>query len=502
MVAIFGALTPLQSAVFTTSTIHRTMATVIDTTANLVPLSDQASGLTTGFMLSAYETLWLGQELPGFTTMTGAVLPFASREPQHSFLVNETLTAATSFYSTSLACEPAAIGTSEGCFTFDNRRGCHTEPVEFLGGDSLFEALYIGYADGPNIDWSLSYLGCAANASHEDLAIWAEGPVEGETSNITALFCRPSYFVQTVNATVTIPNMIVSSITPLGSPVQLTEEVFNIPNFEYVIGTGALPVTPRADIAQTAILEQWPRISHMRLGWPTTNMVGFAIGEKKLRPADYMDADILASSFESAHKLLFALAFSSLLTTNLSNSETRTGIIEGTMNTVMIIRTLAILVEASLGLLAALAAALLYFSSSRRSQLWYDPASIKRTIMVVTQSSLILKSFSNSDDTSDTAHTVESGQHRYRLRSGRCLPELQNPASVENSVEAMKVPRDISPPNEENPKAVRPVELSTPVGVAMLTILFLVTTLLVVLQVMITKLNGTSYQVIYIIDNE
>lgn len=435
--------------------------------------------------------------------MAGAVLPFASREVQHSSLTNETLTATTNFYSTALTCEPAAIGnTSVGFLTFDNRRGCHTDPIEFLEHYSNFEALYIGYADDPNIDWSLSYLGCPVNTSHEYLAIWAGGPTGGDTSNVTALFCKPSYFVQTVNATVTLPKMSVSSITPLGSPLPLTEEVFNISNFEYIIGTGALPVSPRADIAQTAILEQWPRINYMRLGWPITNMVGFAIGTNKLPSANYMDADILASSFESAHKILFALAFNSLLTANVSNSDRRTGVVKGTMEAVVIVRTLAILVEAFLGLVAALAVALLYFSWLRRSQLWYDPASIQQTMSVVTQNSSLLESFSRSDATSDAALAAELGQRRYRLRGGRCSPVSQNLPSVEKVVKAIKVSGDIALSDEKTTRAVRPVELSLPVGAAMLTMLFLVTTLLVVLQVMITRLNGASYEVIFIMDND
>lgn len=296
--------------------------------------------------------------------MAGAALPFASLALQHDSLANETLTATTSFYSTSLACEPATIGnTGGGYFTFDNNRGCHTAPVGFF--DYRFTALYLG-DDDPSTDWGLPNPGCH-NISHEFLAIWGEVSVENDTNNITALCCQPNYFVRSVNATVAVPNMTVSCITPLSPAVPLTEEVFNISTFEYIISTGSLLVDRQVDVTKMDVLEQWPRLQHVNIGLPTTNMVGFAVGPSKLPPAAYIDTDILTSSFESAHKLLFALAINGLLITNLSTPETRSGTIEGLAEAVVVVRTFAILDEAFLGLIAALAAALLYVSWSCRS---------------------------------------------------------------------------------------------------------------------------------------
>lgn len=486
MVTIFWAVTPLQSAVFTTSTIHRTIATDINTTAKLEPLSSQASGLTHAFMLAAYQTLWLGQELPGFTSMAGAVLPFASIALQHHSLANETLTATTSFYSTSLTCEPAIIdNTGGGYFTFDNRRGCHAGPVGF--SDDHFTALYLG-DDDPNTDWGLPNAGCP-NISHEYLAIWGKVSVEKDTNNITALFCRPNYFVQSVNATVAVPKMTVSSITPLSLPTPLTEEVFNISTFEYIISTGSLPFFRQGDATEKLFLEQWPRLRHMNLSLPTTNMVGFAVGASKLPPAAYMNADILSSSFESAHKLLFALAINGLLTTNISSFDIRSGAIEGTVEAVTVVRTFAILVEAFLGLIAALAVALLYVSWSRRSQLWYDPASIKDTMNVVARDSVLLKSFGMSGDNDDAEVSAElHQQHRYHLYDGHCSTKLTGPPGNNCSVKSLSMSAQVK--DDMVRGSVRPVELSFTVGAALLTVLFPVTAILAVLQIMTTKLNG------------
>ena len=499
MVVIFWAITPLQSAVFTTSTIHRNTTTVIDTTARLQPLSDQVSGLTPEFMLTAYETLWLGQELPPFTTMTGALLPFASREVQPNFLANATLTATTSFYSTSLACEPAVVNcTGNSKYTFDNRRGCHTWSI-LVDEYYPFYARYIGYDDNSITgkgESGLSTLGCSSNFSNEFLAIWAEVSVREDANNITAIFCRLSYWTQIVNATVVVPRMTVSSITPLGPLLPLTEEDLNVSALEHIITTSYSPGHysrghVEGDVTKTADLEQWPRLQHMELELDTSNMVGFAVGASKLPPAEYLNADILASSFESAHKLLFALAANSLLTTNISGSEPRSGTIEGAVEAVVVVRTLAVLVEAFLGLVAVLAAALLYVSWSRRSQLWCDPASITDTMSVVARNSVLLKEFNNSDVVDDIDLSAKlDQQERYYLDGDHCSTELKGAPGINCSVGSLNMSGKARFKDDKERKSVRPVELNFTVGAALLTVLCLVTATLTVLRIITMKLNG------------
>ena len=392
-----------------------------------------------------------------------------------------------------MACEPAVVDdTGGGSFAFDNGRGCHTDPISLSDYYHQFDALCIGYFDDLLKGLGLSTLGCSGNFSNEYLAIWGENSVKNKSPvNITALFCRSSYWTQTVNATVVVPMMTVSSITPLGPLLPLTGEVFNIPAFNYIINTGSSPAVDDADISKVDYLEQWPRLQHMNLNSPTTNMVGFAIGASKLPSAEYMNGDTLASSLESAYKLLFALAVKDVLTTNISGAVSRSGTIEGTIEAVVIVRTLAILVESFLGLVAALAAALLCVSWSRRSQLWYDPASIKDTISIVAQNSVLLNEFNNADVIDDLDLSAKLDQYqRYHLNDDHCSTELKGPSGINRSAESQNMSGKAHFKDDKKRATIRPVELSFTVGAALLTVLCLITATLTVLRIIATKLNG------------
>jgi hypothetical protein len=309
---IFWSVTPIASAIFTKSEIKRTVLSVATTTAGLRPLNDQFSVLNADFMMTAYEHLWLGQDLPAFTTADAAIAPFDIEQEIYPPLLNESWTAATDMYSTTLSCKPAIITKSDEAIDqgYDSGRGCVITPGNIGFEDSSpFAGLYIGYYSDQHIDYSLSGLGCAApNNSHTFLALWAAN-LKSQIPNITALFCEPAYWVQSVNATTTVPNMAVSNIVPKASPVPLASEMFNVSNFEYIIGTGAMTNSQRSDISRTtSVIDQRPRLQKLGINSTITNMVGFAVGASRLELADYLDAETLGKSFEKAHKLLFALA--------------------------------------------------------------------------------------------------------------------------------------------------------------------------------------------------
>lgn len=171
---------------------------------------------------------------------------------------------------------------------------------------TLFAGSYIGYYSDQYTDYSLSELGYAApNNSHTFLALWAAN-LGSQIPNITALFCEPAYWVQSVNATITVPKMAVSNIVPKASLVPLTSGMFNISNFEYLIGTGGMTSSQRADISRTiSVIDQRPRLWKLGINSPNTNMVGYAVGASLLEPADYLDAETLAKTFEKRRTSCF-----------------------------------------------------------------------------------------------------------------------------------------------------------------------------------------------------
>jgi hypothetical protein len=66
----------LQSSIFNTGTITRSLSTDMATSAILSPISSQQTDLNANFLNLAYSIAWLGQSVPPFTSADVASLPF------------------------------------------------------------------------------------------------------------------------------------------------------------------------------------------------------------------------------------------------------------------------------------------------------------------------------------------------------------------------------------------------------------------------------------------
>ena len=109
----------------------------------------------------------------------------------------------------------------------------------YRASDCLSAGLYIGWYTGDYNPWSLSGMGCpSADYSHTFLALWGEAwtgsthdIATSHPSRVTALFCEPSYWVQSANVTIDAANKSVLSAIPLEDRFPLTSDHFNISNF-------------------------------------------------------------------------------------------------------------------------------------------------------------------------------------------------------------------------------------------------------------------------------
>ena len=379
MMMIFWAVTPLLSAIFSTSLTSHSMEVISWTSANLISAERQYSTLTTEFMMTAYGALWIGQALPAFVTDEAAMLPFTIASTDANSLNNESWTSATTTYSTSLACKPAQVTGNGINVSYGNGDGCATGPGTIMlpDGDN-FSALYIGYYSGQLIDFSLSGSGCSdPKNAHTFLAFWATR--ENGEPNATALFCEPSYWKQRSNVTVLGSNATFVSALPLEPATPLTQDEFNITNFEYIMNTGSPLRSRRADVpGTTGVIDQTYRLQKMGINQNvvSTGMIGYAVGATQLQLPQYKDPRVLSSALEKAHKLLFALAVNSLLSPEGSIADPSPGMVHGTINSVTVNRILALSAEASLGFVIVLALALVCINRKRAINCRSDPASI------------------------------------------------------------------------------------------------------------------------------
>ena len=469
---IFWAITPLASSVFATTKIDRVRTFNATTTARLLPLESQYSALTTGFMMTAYGSVWLDQELPAFTTKEGTILPFETTSPEHFALLNKTFTTTTTMYSTSLNCKPATVANGTSGVNYSDGNGCTALLGMPLSPDAT--ALYIGWYMTYSIDYALSGMGCSSkDFSNLFLAYFSYGP------NTTVLFCKPAYWEQPVNATVIGSNMTVLEVIPHGPPEPLSDSSFNASNFEYSIGTGNVVQSQRADISDTSWdINQKARLQEIGISGNLTdgNMVGFAFGITKFEISEYLDARKLATSFEKAHQLLFALAFQTLLSPDMEATDPRIGAIRGTSSTITVVRTLALIVECFLGLATVLALALLYMAWRRTSKLYQDPASLK-AILDMIESDLPASLIMNGGLAVD--ENLYASIERSRFRFSGCESSTKQASSVKNGQEFLgkSFARDPLP----NFTTKRPLELRMPMAIVFVGILLLAVGTLVAL---------------------
>jgi hypothetical protein len=418
------ALTPFQNGIFLKNSVNVSRTVDVATSTSLIPLPDQSSKVGLSILNTGFSVLWLGQSIPAFTTAEYAIAPFKAAGAQDLVGSNHTLSAQTTMYGTDLECKPPAqVQIDTGQLTFDDGEGCvATDLMQYADseGSARYSAYYIGYYDDPNSDFSLQLAGCPLKSSHSFLAIWKLAstfpPDFHNPANATALFCKPSYYKQTVNATVSLPESSVISTKPIGPRSPLSEQDFNITQFEYLLANGILPPSlalARQDVADTTVLRQDSKLQNISLVLPVTNMVGFAVGATHFAPEDYLDPGKLSDAFQRAHRLLFSIGIQDVLMP-IGHGTTTTGLVNSTVQAVTIVPVFAKLSQTFLGLIAAAICLLLCSVSRRPSKLARDPDSLAQ-VMAMSSNQSLQRLFNSHDASDDKALATALVPSRFAL---------------------------------------------------------------------------------------
>lgn len=513
-VAIFWAVTPLQSAIFSVDTISRTRLVPVTVSDSLIPLEQQANKLNTGFLNDGYSVLWLGQDLPPFTTKDFALAPLKLPEYQPVTGLNKTITYPTKRYETSLNCyPPASMKTTQDTeITADNGRGCVAEKVVDWYERSMaipFRAYYIGYFDDPHASYSLAMGGCPKNASNTFLAIWRHAslypPNFDDPANATALFCEASYFSQSVDATITSPGHSVVGINPTGPREIISDADFKLERFHYILGTGSTPLmaetanqqqdaTDRREVTDSTVLYQNARLNNMSVEVPTSNMVGFPIGSSKLAPEQYLNASKLGSSFEAAHKLLFALAAQDMMTQPEDNGPQFIGEERYTVQAVTLVQTFTFLVQGFLVFIIILTLFLLYVSWKRAISLPSDPNSISE-VMSLSTSTDLLEAFKSFDSLGSHGLADKLGGTKFQLLPAD-IGLRKRGLQIQKGATADSTPNNVvstdTPSNQTHAKGppVQPTQLRAPIGIVFILFLMRSLAAIIFLKQKIEKNNG------------
>ncbi len=499
MLVVFWAITPLQSAIFNTGTVTRSISVAMATSANLVSFDRQAKLLNANYLNTAYAVAWLGQKFPAFTAANYTVLPFGPVSRAESSLPSETWTATVDAFSTSISCNPANIEVTKIGYTFSNGKGCSVAQVNLPAAhNGEYMVNYIGYFNNPHVDWALQNPNCTVEFSNNFLAVWSSSEYyieSGVYSNLTALFCETSYSTQPISVTVNasdhaIVSMEFSTKNRSQPTIDNVEDIFNTTAFEYILATGVNSEDQEVNLPDRAVLEQYPRLINYSLTWPVSNMVGFAVALNPSTVAELADPSALQTAFERAHQLLFATAVNSLLdTTNKTSSPIDDGLLRDVPGAIILVRPMAIAVEVALAIVAIMTVLLWYYSHNRCSNLEGDPSSIA-DLMAVLQARQISQVKSNtSHRASESRQEKPMAEKVYHLSQRNMMHhDSQSPAKAFTPFGVLDRVQS-GGAHEETPPS-RPAELRLWAGATFIVILCASVSGLAILDRQIVSHNG------------
>lgn len=502
------AIVPFQSAIFSTGTVTRTRETLMATTGSFMPLENQKVALHSQFLNTAYGVSWLDQRVPPFTTKEYALQPFSPATSNATYSGNDTWSSSTLAYYTNLTCTPAIVKPSRSNgYIFDDGNGCVTyEIAPQSASSSEFLVMYIPYFDDPNNDWALQNPNCTIEHSHKFLAVWGQSQYIGNTTyrkfgNISAQFCRPTYYVRPVTAIVNATSRAVINIDYKSAPdtdLPLPETDFNITNFEYIIGTGASQYhvgRPLGDdLPDIQIVQQLPRLLKFNISWPFHNMVGYGLAASSGQIKDLADPSQMHKVFESAHKLLFSTAAAALITSKEPTANERTGLVIDQPGSIIFVRSFSIVVEVFLAVVGILTCVLWLVYQQRQTNMTQDPASISDIMRLVCNTKEPLQGFNDSGTLTTQLLGERLRGHRYRLnaynKGGAIEMRLESikPVAREDLDKIAEFQSSIDCP--EQSQAIRPFELTFTTGCIAGAVIIVAIASLSYLYHRITKING------------
>lgn len=423
----------MQAGLMTTSTVPVDIPTQFVSSQTLAPFDSQVAGLevSSKYFFTAYGVTWLGEPLPPFTTKEYVATPFRPLVGGMPKGLNETWTAITRTYTTDLDCTLGTTAAPEQPFNVTNNAGCYVPISPIPPSNGTRNIQYLGFGNwGSQLDWYLPEESCKGGP-HIFLAIWAkasqgrsEGTVLPADTEITAVFCTPTYHYADSEVTVDAETFHIKSITHLGDPVPFTQEdgIIDISRFETDLSSGRvderlqqLPmrfISP-APPAGTSRYEDWGLVK-------PTSQVSYAIGMSSgLGFEDFEDPRILSDAFAKVHRLLFATFVSSLFRDIPDKEDSEKDVVLGSRNmtklAVVVVRLFARLLESFLAVVAVCSAALGVITYRRNTNLFGNPDSLGAKMAFVADSKALLRDFDGLDESPDLKEELPN--RTYRLDS-------------------------------------------------------------------------------------
>ncbi|GKT40800.1 uncharacterized protein ColSpa_00981 [Colletotrichum spaethianum] len=417
-VMIFWLITPLQSAILGTGPVDVRRTTTVFTPEVPRPASEQILPMDQSILNEGYAITWLNQTYPPYTTADYTLLPFTV-DSNVTQTASTNWTGSTTKYWTQIDCWPAQFAPRGPYYDFLDGRGCNASDIVPYGatpsGGQIYKMQYIGYHNSAWADYWLSQT-CSKAAQHQFLAIWAR------VNDVSASFCETNYFKQQVNATVSsvAKRPLEDSIVPTGPREQLSSTEFNSSAFEYLLGAGvsSVELEVRRDYPFGHLLEQHHQVKHLAIKWPSSPLVGFAIGLQNVTTLEpFQNNEFLGDGFNKTHKMLFSIALRRMLTSSSTEPLTK-GVVDFEQHGIIVSRLFSAIVEGLLVLVGIFTIMLWWHSHRAASNLTMDPASLGSLMSLCQKSSVLLEKFSGKGCLPDDKLREAFQDKRFQLFCG------------------------------------------------------------------------------------
>ncbi|OTA07793.1 hypothetical protein A9Z42_0087130 [Trichoderma parareesei] len=423
MVLIFWMVTPLQSSCLGTGSVLMNNTVSMSAPSVFMDPLTQATDMDQSVMNSGYAITWLERPYPAFTAPDYALMPFQPAQPVEGNVAN--FTGTTTKYWTDLKCWPAEVeqtysgpsmyANTMGTYNFINGMGCNASKIVARSLSSEHQMMYIPYQDSAWGEVALSWT-CSDDAFNQFLATWLHFDNSTNSSDISALFCETSYYKQNVSASVQLPGFVPvdDSITPLSPPEPLQVTEFNTSAFEYLVGNGMTSVFVDKDYPFTHLLDLNTHLEGFGLPYPFSPMLGIMVGLQNYTIEAYQNKTLLGDAYRMAHRLMFSVAFHSMLV-NSTASDLTDGNVFVVKYGIIVSRVFTALVEGGLALVTILTIVLLWVCHGNPTLLSSDPASLGSLIALIQKSPRLLKTFNGKGNLTAGQLKEQLGDCRFKL---------------------------------------------------------------------------------------
>ncbi|TIA74142.1 hypothetical protein D6C76_06406 [Aureobasidium pullulans] len=406
VVLIFWGLTPLQSSIFATRMTNKTLQVPAISSKSHLSLQDQKTTLTGLYAQSVYNIAWLNESLPPFMSRQGMLAPFSLENPDGVIESGETWTATTLYYSVDIDCEvptwnASYIQSSWGC-SASNTLGLFEQNIK----EGQYNTMYTGYWYEESMD---SYLNgrCPLVANQTFLVRYLAGNSKDQDEEPqrqyvnTTLWCRPTYYQQQVNATVSPPQMNVVDIVPVGSKQPLPGNLINITDLEWSMSQGYELNINRGSFPTSSWPDPHERVhtNFPEVYWTyyLPFMASLALGAYQRPTAEYLDAETLKDSYQAAFRLLLARKLADILSTDFNDTDAVLATRHYQTQAVIMVPAFVYVVQGFLATTTIIALLIFSIPSWKKTNLVREPATIASLMALTSEDPFIIQKMSEKD---------------------------------------------------------------------------------------------------------